>query len=123
VGAGFSPRGRSAFENPLVFDEWDCGTSRAKWRETPSVKTNPAIVHILVSVLQGAVGQVLPKKGMSNMGPVTLSLNQLPAVLFQRATNPYVVIRLLIYVGGSAFWLSALSRVDLSYAYPFASLS
>ena len=34
-----------------------------------------------------------------------------------------MVIGLLIYVCGTFFWLAALSRVDLSYAYPFASLS
>jgi drug/metabolite transporter (DMT)-like permease len=34
-----------------------------------------------------------------------------------------VVFGLLLYVTGTVFWLSALSRVDLSYAYPFASLS
>ena len=37
--------------------------------------------------------------------------------------HPYVVIGLAIYVCGTVFWLAALSRVDLSYAYPFASLS
>ena len=57
------------------------------------------------------------------MGLVTLTVNQLPTTLWRMATNPYVVIGLLIYVGGTVFWLSALSRVDLSYAYPFASLS
>jgi drug/metabolite transporter (DMT)-like permease len=34
-----------------------------------------------------------------------------------------VVAGLAIYLGGTVFWLTALSRVDLSYAYPFASLS
>jgi drug/metabolite transporter (DMT)-like permease len=34
-----------------------------------------------------------------------------------------VVTGLTIYLGGTVFWLTALSRVDLSYAYPFASLS
>jgi drug/metabolite transporter (DMT)-like permease len=87
------------------------------------MKTNLAIVYILVSVLLGAVGQVLLKKGMMTLGPVTLTVNHLPATLWRMATNPYVVIGLLIYVGGTVFWLSALSRVDLSYAYPFASLS
>jgi drug/metabolite transporter (DMT)-like permease len=38
-------------------------------------------------------------------------------------TNPYVFVGLGIYVLGTVFWLAALSRVDLSYAYPFASLS
>jgi drug/metabolite transporter (DMT)-like permease len=87
------------------------------------MKINLAVVYILISVLTGAIGQVLLKKGMMTMGPVTLTLNQLPTTLWRMATNPYVVIGLLIYVGGTVFWLSALSRVDLSYAYPFASLS
>jgi drug/metabolite transporter (DMT)-like permease len=39
------------------------------------------------------------------------------------ATNPYVFVGLLIYGAGTIFWLAALSQVDLSYAYPFASLS
>ena len=82
-----------------------------------------AIGYILVSVLAGAIGQVLLKKGMSSMGPLTLSLNKLFSILWRMATNPYVIVGLFIYVGGTVFWLTALSRVDLSYAYPFASLS
>jgi drug/metabolite transporter (DMT)-like permease len=82
-----------------------------------------AIVYILISVLAGAVGQILLKKGMGSMGPLTLTLNQLGHVLWRIGTNPYVIIGLVIYVGGTVFWLTALSRVDLSYAYPFASLS
>ena len=82
-----------------------------------------AIVYILISVLTGAIGQVLLKKGMGSMGPLTLSMNQLGSILWRIGTNPYVIIGLAIYVGGSVFWLTALSRVDLSYAYPFASLS
>ena len=57
------------------------------------------------------------------MGPVTLSVEQLPTVLWSMATNLWVIFGLLIYVTGTVFWLAALSRVDLSYAYPFASLS
>ena len=86
-------------------------------------RINLAIIYILVSVLLGAVGQILLKKGMTNMGAITLTLNQLPATLWGMATNLYVVFGLLLYVTGTVFWLSALSRVDLSYAYPFASLS
>lgn len=84
---------------------------------------NIAITYILISVLGGAVGQVLLKKGMSSMGPVTLSVDHLGAILWRMGTNPLVVIGLGIYVCGTVFWLSALSRVNLSYAYPFASLS
>ena len=82
-----------------------------------------AIAYILVSVVAGATGQILLKKGMGSMGPLTLSLSQLGTILWRIATNPYVIIGLSLYVCGSLFWLAALSRVDLSYAYPFASLS
>ena len=82
-----------------------------------------AITYILISVMSGAVGQLLLKKGMSSMGPLTLTVNQLVPVVWRMGTNPYVFIGLAVYVGGVVFWLAALSRVDLSYAYPFASLS
>jgi drug/metabolite transporter (DMT)-like permease len=81
------------------------------------------VVYILASVVLGAIGQILLKKGMGSMGPLTITLSQFSALLWRIATNPYVVIGLLIYVTGTLFWLVALSRVDLSYAYPFASLS
>ena len=84
---------------------------------------NIAIVYILISVFLSAAGQILLKKGMNSMGPLTLTANQLIGMLWRIATNPYVVIGLTVYVFGTVFWLTALSRVDLSYAYPFASLS
>ncbi len=84
---------------------------------------NIAIVYILISVLGGAFGQVLLKKGMANMGPLTLGLNSLPSTLLRMATNPFVVIGMLVYGASTIFWLAALSRVELSFAYPFVSLS
>jgi drug/metabolite transporter (DMT)-like permease len=82
-----------------------------------------AVIYILISVLGSALGQILLKKGMNGMGQITLSLNHLPSILWQMATNPNVFFGLAIYLVGTIFWLAALSRVDLSYAYPFASLS
>jgi drug/metabolite transporter (DMT)-like permease len=86
-------------------------------------KMNIAIVYILIAVVGSAAGQLLLKKGMSTMGPLTISLDQIFGILWRIGTNPYVVIGLTIYVCGTVFWLAALSRVDLSFAYPFASLS
>jgi drug/metabolite transporter (DMT)-like permease len=86
-------------------------------------RVNIAILYILIAVLASAAGQVLLKKGMASTGAVTLSVNQLGNILWRISTNPYVVIGLIVYVCGTIFWLAALSRVDLSYAYPFASLS
>jgi multidrug transporter EmrE-like cation transporter len=75
-------------------------------------KMNLAVVYILICVLAGALGQILLKKGMGSMGPLTLSLDQVGGIIWRIASNPYVVV-----------WLVALSRVDLSFAYAFAGLS
>jgi len=82
-----------------------------------------SILYILISVLAGAVGQIMLKKGMSSMGPLTFAFSELGSMLWRIGTNPFVVGGLAIYVSGTLFWLMALSRVELSYAYPFASLS
>jgi drug/metabolite transporter (DMT)-like permease len=82
-----------------------------------------AILYILISVFFSTVGQLLLKSGMNRLGSVTLSLNQLFSILWRMATNPGVFFGLTLYLVGTIFWLAALSRVDLSYAYPFASLS
>ena len=46
-----------------------------------------AIVYILVSVSAGAAGQLLLKKGMTTMGPLTLTLDQLFNILWRVVHN------------------------------------
>jgi drug/metabolite transporter (DMT)-like permease len=82
-----------------------------------------SIVYIIISVVGGAVGQILLKKGMNDLGEVTLSLQSMIQITWKMLTNPYVFIGLFIYFLSVIFWLAALSRVELSYAYPFASFS
>jgi len=82
-----------------------------------------AILYILISVLFSTVGQLLLKGGMNSMGEVTLSFGQFFQTLWRMIINPGVFFGLFIYGVGTIFWLAALSRAELSYAYPFASLS
>ena len=84
---------------------------------------NTAVLYILMSVLGSALAQLLLKKGMNRMGVVTLSLDQLLSITWKMATNPYVLIGFVILVASTVVWLAGLSRVDLSYAYPLASIS
>lgn len=84
---------------------------------------NISVAYILVSVIANGAGQILLKQGMTRIGEVTLVPTQILFVLWKLATNPYIVGGLALYAGGTIFWLAALSRVDLSFAYPFASLS
>jgi drug/metabolite transporter (DMT)-like permease len=87
------------------------------------IHMNLAIVYILISVVGGGIGQILLKKGMSLLGPLTLSTGSILPIVVKMVTNPYVVIGLGVYGLSTLFWLTALSRVNLSFAYPFASLS
>ena len=82
-----------------------------------------SIIYILISVLGGAAGQILLKKGMNSLGEITLSFQNIVTMTWKMLTNPYVFIGLVIYFLSVIFWLAALSRVDLSYAYPVASVS
>lgn len=82
-----------------------------------------AVVLILLSVTLGVVGQIILKHGMTVMGQLDLSSAGVGGIVWRMATSPFVVGGLAVYMAGAFFWLLALNRVDLSYAYPFASLS
>lgn len=81
------------------------------------------MILILIPTITGVAGQLLLKVGMSQMGALQISLAAVPSLLWRIVTSPYVMIGLFIYFGGVFFWLLALSRAELSFVYPFASLS
>lgn len=81
------------------------------------------LICIVTSVLLGVVGQLVLKYGMTKMGPLSLSGAGVPSLLTKIATSPWIILGLAIYATATFFWLIALSRVELAYAYPFASLS
>jgi drug/metabolite transporter (DMT)-like permease len=80
------------------------------------------LLYILMAGILGVTGQVIMKRGLAALGPITLDPAALPSTIIGLALNPLVVLGLAITVAGTFFWLITLSRVDLSYAYPFASL-
>ncbi len=81
------------------------------------------LILLIIPAITGVAGQVMLKYGMSQMGALEISMAAVPSILWKMATSIYVVGGLAVYVSGIFFWLLALNRVDLSYAYPFASLS
>jgi drug/metabolite transporter (DMT)-like permease len=80
------------------------------------------LLPLFLATVLGVVGQLLLKQGMSQMGAVQLSTSGVPALLLRLATSPYVIGGLLVYGTGTFFWLVFISRVPLSYSYPFISL-
>ncbi len=80
------------------------------------------IAVILLSILMSSTAHVCLKKGMMVNGdtltPASGVINQLWAV----ATNPWVLGGMLLHVSALVVWLYALSRVDITFAYPFLAL-
>lgn len=78
---------------------------------------------ILFTVLTNALAQILLKKGMLVAGSFSFTAQEIVAVLPRLAMNPYLVIGMAVFVVSMASHLLVLSRVELSFAYPFLSLA
>jgi drug/metabolite transporter (DMT)-like permease len=81
------------------------------------------LAYILVAGVLAVAGQILLKRGLATMPMLQLTPAALPTTMIGLALNPLVILGLAVTVSGTFFWLILLSRVDLSYAYPFASLN
>jgi multidrug transporter EmrE-like cation transporter len=81
------------------------------------------VVLILLSVCLGVVGQLVLKAGVARLGALSLGHDGAMQVARRIVTNPVIWAGLATYALGTFFWLIALSRVELGYAYPFLSLS
>jgi drug/metabolite transporter (DMT)-like permease len=78
---------------------------------------------ILFTVLTNAAAQILLKKGMLLLGPFEFSSATIASLIPRLVLNPFVMLGLLTFVVSTASHLLVLSRVDLSFAYPFLSLA
>ena len=77
---------------------------------------------VLTGVLLNAVAQLALKAGVREMGPIALSLNQAVPTATRLASEPYLWGGLACYGVSVVVWILALSRVEVSIAYPMLSL-
>lgn len=78
---------------------------------------------ILFTVITNAAAQILLKQGMNTVGAFTFSGESAVAVVTRILFNPFVVLGLGTFVVSTASHMFVLSRVDVSFAYPFLSLA
>lgn len=79
------------------------------------------IVIIAIGVIIGASGQLLIKKGLSQIGEIKIqSAGAVVPTGFKMIANKFIFLGLLCSAAGAFFWFIALSRADLSMAYPIA---
>jgi drug/metabolite transporter (DMT)-like permease len=80
-------------------------------------------VFILATVAFGLYGQLVLKWQLSMLGPAPDAAGELVPYLLRAFLNPWVVSSIGSAFLGMVTWVAALSRVPLSHAYPFVSLS
>lgn len=84
---------------------------------------NAYIPLILFTVLTNAAAQLMLKRGMTGVGALDIAGNGLIGTVFRIVFNPFVFAGLCTFVISMASHLVVLSKVQISYAYPFLSLA
>ena len=79
------------------------------------------LIFIVTSVLLNALAQILLKAGMKNFSNIDLKNNVIQTFM-SIAINPYIICGFISYGISILLWLWVLSKVDVSYAYPFQAL-
>lgn len=78
---------------------------------------------ILFTVFTNAAAQLMLKAGMTSMGSISFTADTAILRIFQIVFNPWVFAGLTTFVISMASHLYVLSKVDISFAYPFLSLA
>ena len=77
---------------------------------------------VLLGVLLNAAAQLLLKAGTNAVGHFEFSMANAAPVGWKLATEPHIFGGLVCYVISVVVWIMALSRVEVSIAYPMLSI-
>ena len=84
--------------------------------------TLPTFLFLLAGVMLNAGAQLLLKAGVRPLGPLTVEASTLLSTGARVLTQWPILAGLACYVISVGVWLVALSRVEVSMAYPMLSL-
>ncbi len=78
---------------------------------------------IFAGVLLNSAAQLMLKAGARTLGSVAMgSGSSLMAAAWSAATQPWIVLGLVCYFVSAGLWIIALTRVDVTIAYPMLSM-
>jgi multidrug transporter EmrE-like cation transporter len=77
---------------------------------------------VLTGVMLNAAAQLLLKAGSRAIADLDFSLANAWTLAERIALNPPILAGVALYVVSVVFWILALSRVDVSIAYPMLSI-
>jgi multidrug transporter EmrE-like cation transporter len=77
---------------------------------------------VLCGVLLNAAAQLLLKAGTRSIGRFDFTVANAVPVTVQAASQPFILAGLACYAISVVVWIMALSRVEVSVAYPMLSI-
>jgi drug/metabolite transporter (DMT)-like permease len=83
-----------------------------------------SLILILFNIIIGSIGQLILKMGMMQVGRIgVVEISRPLTTLGTVFSNPLILVALPLYGGALLIWLIVLSRLQLSFAYPFLALN
>ena len=80
-------------------------------------------IYIALTIIFTVYGQIVIKWQASNAGPFPEDFNDKFLFLLRLVFNPWVLSGLAAAFLASLAWMAAMTKFDLSHAYPFMSLA
>lgn len=81
-----------------------------------------SLTLILTGMVLNAAAHLLLKAGANAIGPFQFAMDSLIPVRLKFAFEPHIAAGLVCHVVSLAVWVLALSRVEVSIAYPMLSI-
>jgi multidrug transporter EmrE-like cation transporter len=81
------------------------------------------IVYILICIILNVAGQTSIKYGTRIVGELSLAFSKLGNFFVTVIKQPFIMLGILLYGISAFFWIGALSKSELSFAYPFLSVA
>lgn len=80
-------------------------------------------IYIALTLLFTVYGQLILKWQIAKAGSLPTNLTGKIGFLFSQFTNPWILSGFVAAFLASLTWMAAMTRFDLSHAYPFMSLA
>ena len=78
---------------------------------------------VFISVTAMSAGQLLLKKGLFSVGSYPQNFSELIPFFLKTYSNGYVIVAVFLTILTALVWILTVSRVQLSFVYPFMALS
>jgi multidrug transporter EmrE-like cation transporter len=80
-------------------------------------------MYIALAIALTLYGQLVVKWQVNATGVAPAGLDQKLYFLLRLLTNPWIISSFAAAFGAAMVWMLAIARLDLSYAYPFMSIT